>query len=231
MTIDKDTLEQLSEFVDGQSKRETGIFFAKRLSADSELQSVWSRYHLIRECVRHRGTQAQTIQLQSRVAIALAAEPELNTGQLHNYSAWLKPVAGLAITAVVAVSAIIAVQNNEVGPAQINEIQAADTQSTAFTTPENNGLGPVVANRAVPVSYQAGTSRNNQRLNAYLLRHSQVVATAGRGGVIYLAPIVSAQNTTVSNREQENIGKEQINPEAEDAAKAPDELLENQADK
>ena len=55
MTISKDTLEQLSEFVDGQGKRETGMFFAKRLSADTELQAIWSRYHLIRECLRHRG--------------------------------------------------------------------------------------------------------------------------------------------------------------------------------
>jgi sigma-E factor negative regulatory protein RseA len=195
MTISKETLEQLSEFVDGQGDRETGLFFAKRLSADSDLQSVWARYHLIRECVRHRGAHGQAIHLQDRVATALSAEPEPNSQPLQMQPAWLRPVAGLAITAVVAVTAVIAVQNNADSPGQIAEVPVVDSTATAFVTPENNGLGPA-ANRAIPVSYQSGS--NNQRLNAYLLRHNQVVARTGRGGVIYLAPIVSAQNSTAA---------------------------------
>jgi hypothetical protein len=93
------------------------------------------------------------------------------------------------------------VQNNADSPGQIAEVPAVDSAATAFVTPENNGLGPA-ANRAVPVSYQSGG--NNQRLNAYLLRHNQVVARTGRGGVIYLAPIVSAQNSTAANQAAEN---------------------------
>ena len=53
-----------------------------------------------------------------------------------------------------------------------------------------------VTNQAVPVSYKGSAIQHSQRLNAYLLRHNQVVARTGRGGVIYLAPIVSAQNAT-----------------------------------
>jgi len=207
MTISKDTLEQLSEFVDGQGKRETGMFFAKRLTADSELQETWSRYHLIRECLRHRGTPGQAIHLQSRVSSALASEPEPGTQPMQGRPAWLRPAVGLAITAVVAVTAIIAVQNSEIpAPGQAVDLQAAASPAAAFTTPENNGLGPA-SNRAVPVGYKPTANQNSQRLNAYLLRHNQVAARAGRGGVIYLAPIVSAQTTTATdqpNAEQQN---------------------------
>lgn len=205
MTISKDTLEQLSEFVDGQGERETGMFFAKRLSADVELQAVWSRYHLIRECVRHHGAHGQAVHLQSRIATALAAEPELGIEPMQTKPAWLRPVVGLAITAVVAVTAVIAVQNSEVQPpGQIGTNQVAGNSNAAFTTPESNGLGPTVT-RAVPVSFKTTDSQKNQRLNAYLLRHNQVAVRAGRGGVIYLAPIVSAQNTTTPEKVAESL--------------------------
>ena len=222
MTISKDTLEQLSEFVDGQGKRETGMFFAKRLSADTELQAIWSRYHLIRECLRHRGTHGEAIHLQSRVATALAAEPELGTEPLQGQPTWLRPVVGLAITAIVAVTAVIAVQNSEIpAPGQAVYLQAS---AATFTTPESNGLGPA-ATRAIHVSYKRTANQNSQRLNAYLLRHNQVAARVGRGGVIYLAPIVSAQNATTPEQpdvEQQDVAdatateavKPKENPEA-----------------
>lgn len=228
MTISKDTLEQLSEFVDGQAKRETGMFFAKRLSADSELQAVWSRYHLIRECVRHRGAHGQVMHLQNRVASAIAAEPEPGIEPMLAQPAWLRPVVGLAITAVVAVTAVIAVQNSENQPATANGFQSADTQAVSFSTPENNGLGPV-ANQAIPVSYKSPASHNNQRLNAYLLRHNQVVARTGRGGVIFLAPIVSAQNSIATG--QPGPPQEQAERVTADAADHPKEQPEPPAEK
>ena len=221
MTISKDTLEQLSEFVDGQGKRETGMFFAKRLSADSELQAVWSRYHLIRECVRHRGAHGQAVYLQNRVATAIAEEPEPGIEAMQAQAAWLRPVVGLAITAVVAVTAVIAVQNSEVQPGQVSDLQATASPAAAFSTPESNGLEPA-ANQAVPVSYKSMANQNSQRLNAYLLRHNQVVARTGRGGVIYLAPIVSAQNATAPNQTsplQDKAG--------EPAAEVAEKLTEN----
>ena len=143
MTISKDSLEQLSEFIDGQAERETGMFFAKRLSADLELQAVWARYHLIRECVRHRGAHSQAIHLQSRVASAIASEPKPGIESLNVRPAWLRPVAGLAITAVVAVTAVIAVQNSENNQIQATDFQSAGTETTAFTTPQRNGLGKI----------------------------------------------------------------------------------------
>ncbi len=230
MTISKDTLEQLSEFVDGQAKRETGMFFAKRLSADSELQAVWSRYHLIRECVRHRGAHAQAMHLQNRVATAIASEPEPEPGiePLRVQPAWFRPVIGLAITAVVAITAVIAVQNSENQPGTVSAFQSADTPTVSFSTPENNGLGPVT-NRAVPVSYTSSASRNDQRLNAYLLRHNQVVSRTGRGGVIYLAPIVAAYNSSASG--QPGPPQDQAEKLTADIADNPKELPESPAAK
>ena len=137
MTISKDSLEQLSEFIDGQAERETGMFFAKRLSADSELQAVWARYHLIRECVRHRGAHSQAIHLQSRVASAIASEPKPGIEPLNVQPAWLRPVAGLAITAVVAVTAVIAVQNSE-----NTQIQATDLHASTLSTSLGKISGP-----------------------------------------------------------------------------------------
>jgi sigma-E factor negative regulatory protein RseA len=220
MSINKDTLEQLSEFVDGQVKRETGMFFAKRLSADPELQATWSRYHLIRECVRHRGAPGQASQLQRRVALAIAAEPEPGRAAAASNNRWLRPVAGLAITAVVAVTAVIGVQNRGAQPGAGTLQSPAGTEVVQFTTPQNNGLGPV-SNAAVPVSYQAGSVASSQRLNAYLLRHNQVTANSGRGGVIYLAPMVSAR--TAESKDARDAEPEMSTQETETSTQVPQE--------
>ena len=53
--MSKETLEQLSSFVDGELSQDSALFLARRLASDSELGKTWERYHLIRECMRRPG--------------------------------------------------------------------------------------------------------------------------------------------------------------------------------
>ena len=90
-----DTLEHLSSLMDGELSQETGLFVARRMSADSELGQTWERYHLIRECLRRPGGKWSALSLSVDVEAVqpVAIEPPRR---------WLKPLSGLAIAASVA---------------------------------------------------------------------------------------------------------------------------------
>ena len=52
--MSKETREHLSALVDGEISRETSRFLVRRLGADDELRATWTRYHLVRDCLRHQ---------------------------------------------------------------------------------------------------------------------------------------------------------------------------------
>jgi len=101
---------------------------------------------------------------------------------------WLRPLAGMAMTASVAVLALVfALPQSTTRPAG---------QSTALATPANqpfvspNPLAVIPLSQ--PVSYSPGRQAENARLNTYLLRHNQMAGMAGRQGFVSFVPIVAA---------------------------------------
>ena len=115
--MNKESREHLSCFMDGEISRETGRFLVRRLGADSELREIWARYHLVRDCLRHQegGLVGDNldIDLCGRVQQALAGEkPQAVPGRFAASlfkGGWLKPVAGMAMAASVALIAIMTV--------------------------------------------------------------------------------------------------------------------------
>lgn len=186
-TVDEMTTESrehLSCLMDGEISRETGRFLVRRLGADEDLCATWARYHLVRDCLRHGGDRFAGEGLSGRVRRAIEGE-SLPGATRRKRLSWLKPAAGLAVAASVALLAIVAVGPGK-PPAQQPTTGLADRASTgSFTSPES--LSPTPISRQVSLS---GGPAGDSRMNAYLLRHYQATGSTGGKGFVSFVPIV-----------------------------------------
>lgn len=205
----KESHEHLSSLMDGEISRETGRFLVRRLGSDAELRMTWARYHLVRDCLRHHEGNLAGGDLNCKIQKALADE-ELQASPRSMSTAWLKPLAGAAIAASVALMAIVTVgpgQGPVNGPA--GEL-AAGPQPKSFVSP-NNGLAPRVISQQASAS--GGLGNNNRKLNSYLLRHYQVTGSTGGKGFVTFVPIVVTRSTAVQeaeNKATENAEKDTL---------------------
>ena len=212
--MSNESRENLSCFMDGEINKETSRFLVRRLGADSELRGTWARYHLVRDCLRYQEGGLPGVDLCGRVQQALENETPQTAprriGSDWSKLGWLKPVAGMAVAASVALMAIITVgprQNPVNTPAGV---LAGSPQAESFVSP-NNGLagGP----RSQQVSVLGGTGNSNQKMNSYLLRHYQVTGSTGGKGFVTFVPIVVTQTPA---REDAQADPQRVAAEGED---------------
>jgi sigma-E factor negative regulatory protein RseA len=190
--------EHLSCLMDGEISRETGRFLVRRLGADEELCATWARYHLVRDCLRHGGGRFAGEGLSSRVRRAIEHE-SLPAAPRRKLPHWLKPAAGLAVAASVALMAIVAVGPGG-QPSQQPATGLVDSAPTdAFTSPQT--LGPAPISRQVSL---AGGPAGDSRMNAYLLRHYQATGSTGGRGFVTFVPIVIDSSARVGNAGQDD---------------------------
>jgi len=189
--MNTESTEYLSSLMDGEVNQETGRFLVRRLGADGELRQTWARYHLIRDCLRHQDGKFAQHELSSRVRQALSVEPEVSVRSSVIRSRWMKPFAGAAIAASVAMVAILMVSGEVPSPAtppSLDGEQPAVAES--FVSPNPSRLVPV----SQPVNLSGGLRQDNRKFNTYLLRHYQVTEQTGGGrGFVSYIPIVVTQ--------------------------------------
>lgn len=190
--------EHLSSLMDGELDDKAQTFLLQRLSRDPEMTSTWRRYHLVRACLHQEFEHASD--LADRVARALDQEPAIEQGRL---TGWLRPVAGSAIAACVALVAIVGINANIM---QRGQIEAAPEQPGFVSQP--SVLDQTFSRPAVPVSLTESSPADRQRINTLVLRHNQAVG--GSGFVSYL-PIVTSSS-----------GQSQADPETEPAEEPVD---------
>lgn len=205
--MSKETLEHISSLMDGELSPETGLFLTRRLCADPGLGQTWRRYHLIRDCLRRAGGGETALRADFSIDELLGKHARAGAGQARSLPAWLRPVAGFAIAASVAVVAVIAVAPAP-GPVDNGPPLAP------FSSP--NTLPAVPASQAA--SFSASSTRARQ-LNEYLLRHNQVSGSASRQGFVSLIPIVT---TTQAQEEPGTEVEESSGPEAAEATDQAD---------
>ena len=207
--MNTESREHLSTLMDGEINRETGRFMIRRLGSDSELQGVWSRYHLIRDCLRHQAGAFAADGLHDKVRQALADEaPGKKRSGLQ--AQWLKPVAGLAIAASVALMAVVAVTpGQQAGTAPAGEMVEVAAPE-AFTSPNILSRGPTSRQASLSggTAPNSAMGRNDGRMNAYLLRHYQVAGSAGGKGFVSFVPIVVTQAPAQKPENEDNPGQE-----------------------
>ena len=207
--MSKESREHLSCLMDGEISRETGRFLVRRLGADEELRATWARYHVVRDCLR-RDTDLAHPGLSARVREALAGDgpPQRRP---RTAAAWLKPLAGAAVAASVAVMAIVLVGPTD--PAGQPADSGLGTAPTAqrFVSPQS--LGPVPASREA--SFSAG---DDSRMSPYLLRHYQAAgSTAGKGFVTFVPIVITPASRVAAEPE----------PSEAEAAEQPEKPSQN----
>jgi len=182
--MSKETREHLSCLVDGEINRETGRFLIRRLGADEELRATWTRYHLVRDCLRHQDGGIAEEDLCARVSQALENEaPGKHSWRLG--TGWLKPAAGLAIAASVALMAVVTVGPGTPGMPEPGGDLAGRAAAEQFTSPQS--LGQSAPTFSSQVSLNGAT-----KMDSYFVRHYQAADSTGGKGFVRFVPIVIA---------------------------------------
>jgi sigma-E factor negative regulatory protein RseA len=178
------TREHISSLMDGEISPETSRFLVRRLGSDKDLCATWARYHLVRDCLRHPDGGAYGSDLCQRVSRVLRDEPPAR-GHSSLTRRWLRPVAGGAIAAAVALMAVVLVDPGR-ATLQPEAANLATAESEAsFVNPE--GLRGLPSSRVASLN---PTPSGNGRINHYLLRHYQ--ATGGNNGrtIVSFVPVM-----------------------------------------
>ena len=165
--------EQISAFLDGELPAAESELLMKRLLRDPELRDSFGRYALIGEAVRGSRHMSLGRDFGAAVnsAIDAGAQPAASRDAGAGARRWLRPLAGGALAASVALVAVIALQQRtgtgtaptlaavSVRAAQPAAPAVAKAEEGLYTTPLPNGG---------PQSPIAGA-----RLANYVIAHSQ----------------------------------------------------------
>lgn len=168
-------LEQLSALADGELPRAEAQLLLARLAREPELARAWERYHVAGEAMRRNLAPAWRAGFADRVQARLGAEP-VPTPVRTLPRALLRPLAGGAIAATVALLAVLGIRDQGAPDGEV-------VPTLAATDPLAVAGVPFGAER---VEYDPQAAELEARLNSYLLDH-----TASTGGRIQgVAPYV-----------------------------------------
>ena len=180
--MSNDTREHLSSLMDGEISRDASRFLVRRLGSDKDLCATWARYHVVRDCLRDPDGGYARDDLCSRVRDAI--EREDAPGQSRRVGrGWLRPVAGAAIAASVALVAVMAVN-----PGQAPILPAASTGVAASDAAE-----PFVSPQGRSSSTVATRAASARSLDRYLLRHYQATGAGNARTFSGFVPVLVAQ--------------------------------------
>jgi sigma-E factor negative regulatory protein RseA len=189
--------EQLSAFLDGELPEAETTLLLKRLERDEDLKGTLSRYSLIGAVIRTDGDMPAAHHVAARVRAAIAHEPSFGP---RRAPAWLRPAAGLAVAASVALAsvlllprwmpgavdavpgAVVAAAPSPAGPAVdqgvtgvVPVVVAADDEPVStYTTP------PLAADTSVALP--------SAQLASYLVAHSEYTLPLTRRSVVATVP-------------------------------------------
>ena len=183
--------EQISFFLDGELPEGEGERCLNRLTQERDLQAVWGRYHLIGDVIRGEPVHLAGEDLVARVRRSLQDEPAIVAAPRPRRRPaiareWMKPAAGAAVAASVAIAAVISF------PMLVGD------------APESPALVKAVASPPLPVRYaeHSGTRWKNlqrpeveSKLNQYLVDHNEYASPGGMTGLLPYASFVSYDET------------------------------------
>ncbi|MDT8449322.1 MAG: sigma-E factor negative regulatory protein [Wenzhouxiangellaceae bacterium] len=187
--------EPISALVDGEIDRRGADFLIRRLADDEEMQRVWQRFHSQRACLQREFVGP--VALVDRVRSALAGEEAPTAGRLSGLTMMRAGIggavaAGVALVAVIGLGNRMALDRAEPDPAGqppafVSQTTALDRQFSQQAVPVSLGTARAESetDRSTPV-------RSRQRINRYMIRHSQA---AGASGFVSFMPVLTAPST------------------------------------
>lgn len=176
----KDRLhEQLSALVDEELTDQEQALLLKRLATDAGLQARLSRYQLISDTLQNHLPRQIDPAFSNRVQAALAAEPPARV-RSGIPRALVKPVAGVAIAASVAMVAVLSLQS-----LRQDHPDAAPALAVAPAVPDRGGyLRAELPPPSAPLA---------QGLDVYLVNHNEYAANRGMQGMLPYVRIVGQE--------------------------------------
>ena len=184
--------EQLSALIDGEHDGENTDIIDNIIN-DDDMKDTWSRYHLIGDCLRDHVPENISSDVSTQVSNTLRDEPTILIPHTHKRFN-LKPIAGFAIAASVAMVAVFSVQRgNEINSSSdvptiaANQINATVSQPQSFSFPEAQVLPAAVRKSDTPDSVA------NQRLNHYLMNHNEYRSNGGMNAILPYVRIVTVE--------------------------------------
>ncbi|MDB6061082.1 MAG: hypothetical protein JWM78_1185 [Verrucomicrobiaceae bacterium] len=187
--------ESVSALVDG----EADDLELRRLlaSADSsELRTAWRDYHLQRDSLSGVDMQFAHIDLSLGIQAALAGEESTSVAVVG--SRWWRPLASIAVAASVATVVAIGARSfstDSNNSATLAQVSASPTANRVYPAQISPSIGNVAVSAqlttplyAQPVALNADQLAE-QRLQQYLLRHTERASLNNGQGVISFAKV------------------------------------------
>lgn len=170
--------EQISALVDDALPQQERSLLLARMVSDPTLRKTWSRYTLIQDALRNHLPERVDPGLSQRVMAALDAEAghDRSAAARPRFAGWVRPLAGLAVAASVAVLAVVMFQPEAPSPGA--GVQVADAGPPPAATEYRRVDASQWQGQQPPVS---------ERLNQYLVNHNEFAA---RNGMPVVAPHV-----------------------------------------
>ncbi len=202
--------EEISAFMDGESGQSAEAVLSS-FRTDPELLASWRRYHMIGDAMRGQlATDMPIRDLTQRVSAALDDEPAIlspRPNSRHMFRKALKPAAGMAIAASVALVAIVGLRGLDqatsvsspaapgVADMSVNTSPAGDSSfandpaggTGAWQPAPRAPLARTVSTDAEP----AGQQQGQYGFNSYLINHNEYRANSGVYGSMPYARIVA----------------------------------------
>lgn len=209
---------QLSELMDGEIEDRHLARCLRRFAEDRDYRARFSRYVAVRDCLRRDPPGVAAGDLADRVIAALEDEPVVLAPRRRRVldgavGRLLKPAAGLAIAASVAVVAVLGLRDARLGGENPAAPISAQQPTTLAGQPASSqqgrlsGLPPIQypdATLQAPVA-QTASATDRAWLNNYLLRHNEAAGAVGRTGFIPYVHIVTREPTDGAVPELERI--------------------------
>jgi len=180
------TREQLSAFLDDELDAGETELLVRRLSDDFDLRGAALRFGLIGDVIRDELLPGDPRALAARVSDEIGAEP----AQSHvvSGSRVLRPLAGAAVAASVAVLAIFSISDSD----------KSAPESAAVTVPESPVAAVTTVAGPAAAIFRAGSPN---QLSRYYLNHSEYATMLGGQGT--LIRIVRAPEESTAQDEEE----------------------------
>lgn len=183
--------EQISALADDELSDVERPLLLSRLERDPQLAACLGRYRLIGQVMRGSG-DAATLGIAERVQKVLAEdETSLAAARRPLPARWVKPVAGLAVAASVALVAVLSVSAlRGPGPEAVPALATADPSTVARESAPAREPAPAQTTVVQAEQWDRLDPGIDQRLSGYLVNHNEYAARLGTQGVVPYVRIV-----------------------------------------
>ena len=252
-SLDQNTCEQLSAWMDGELSREESLFLERRLQHDEALQAMYTRLQLTSACMKGQSARLMRHSLCASVKQALSEESSSRKSRRPIF-AWAA-AASMAFAAIVFIPSFMqdtatqepelantseTTTNNEFANNQIDppatfgsadlignrqlavstsSIASSSSPAAAVTSAENQLPIDLAAGAVSPEDFpliissakkswpRAVVNANSDpELEAYLVRHNQMMAQDGMGGFVPYVDVVAQDAGEGKKEPDQNAG-------------------------